>query len=87
MIKIWSILYRLIRHRENGVRETSTPEALAEARSARVASERDLRKVRGQRAEVERVADALRDATVQDRLTEMFAQTIKPRPKRGRGTT
>ena len=84
MIKIWSWIYSRGRHAAGRHNPAAGVSAIFEARRARHESEQDLMRVLDQRAEVERVADSLRDATVQERLTEIFESTIKGR--RGGGS-
>lgn len=50
-----------------------------EAREAREHSERDLRKARGQRAEVERIADRIREIRQTNHLAEIFEESIRRR--------
>lgn len=53
------------------------PAGLIEAREARVSSEKDLRRIRGQRSKVERVADELRDLRRPDQLARIFEDSIR----------
>lgn len=55
---------------------------LDEARAARTTAEHDLRKIRGDREEVDRIADKLRDLRKRNHLVEAIEEQIK---RRGRG--
>lgn len=55
---------------------------LQEAREARATAEHDLRKIRGNREEVERIANRLRDLRKRNHLVEAIEEQIK---RRGHG--
>lgn len=60
-------------------RGETTHDDLAEAREARAVSEQDLRQARGQRAEVERIADRIREIRQQNHLAEIFEASLRRR--------
>lgn len=57
-------------------------ENLDAAREARTTAEHDLRKIRGQREEVERIADRLRDLRKRNHLVEAIQEQIRQRGHR-----